>query len=240
MKIEYLISQKEAQLSLTEKKICAYLIQNKHKIANMTLNEISSDTYSSNTTVWRTIKKLGFQTFSEFKFSINWEEPPFKNIQDSELLSIFLHKVTTRLRKQDFSDFYTLLKSSKKIFILYTGYSQKVQAEYLQYCLMKKGKESFILLNERFSDLTNLIMENLTKEDLLICFSGSGENDQLKKWCAVPQMKEIPIVGFTNIADNWLTGIARVSFSPVQLKENTQIFSSLIFLVIDFLISDFQ
>jgi DNA-binding MurR/RpiR family transcriptional regulator len=45
MKIEYLISQKEAQLSLTEKKICAYLIQNKHKIANMTLNEIKFSIY---------------------------------------------------------------------------------------------------------------------------------------------------------------------------------------------------
>ncbi|MFK4567725.1 MurR/RpiR family transcriptional regulator [Enterococcus sp. UD-01] len=240
MKLENLIKQKETYLSLTEKKICTYFIQNKHEIINLTLNDISSNTYSSNSTVWRTIEKLGFKTFSEFKFSIDWDESSLQDTQGSELLSIFLHKVTTRLNKQDFSEFYTLLKTSKKIFILYTGYSQKVQAEYFQYCLMKKGKESFILLNEPFSDLTNLIMENLTKEDLLICFSGSGENDQLKKWCAVPQMKETPIVGFTNIDGNWLTDIARVSFSPVQLKESTKVFSSLIFLVIDFLMSDFQ
>lgn len=240
MKIEQLIKQKENILSNTEKEICKFFINNKQTILQLTLNQISAETFSSNTTVWRTIEKLGFKSFSEFKFSIDWDDFTLNKTNTVEHLSILLHKLTIQLQEEDFEELHTLLKRSRKIFLLYTGYSQKAQAEYFQYTLMKKGKESFMLLNEPYSDLTNLIIESITRNDLVICFSGSGENPELKKWCAVPIMKNVPIVGFTHIGNNWLSDIATFSFSPISSKGNAPICSSLIFVVIEFLMNKFE
>ena len=62
--------EKYHRLSDSEKKVIAFLNENEKRIPDMSITDIAQETFTSTSTVSRTIKKAGFTGIAQFKFKI--------------------------------------------------------------------------------------------------------------------------------------------------------------------------
>lgn len=60
-------------LSETEKKICDYIIENQKHIIRLSISEVADNTNTSESTVLRTCRKLGYRGFQDFKITLAQE-----------------------------------------------------------------------------------------------------------------------------------------------------------------------
>ena len=63
------IQYKIPELNRVERTVLNYCLRAPEKVSEMTADELASQTYTSQATISRMAKKLGFTGFQEFKFS---------------------------------------------------------------------------------------------------------------------------------------------------------------------------
>ena len=63
-------SERLDRLSNTERNVFNFVIKNMHQVKNMSIRELAAECYVSTPTLFRFVKKLGFEGYSEFVAAI--------------------------------------------------------------------------------------------------------------------------------------------------------------------------
>lgn len=80
------------RLSDSEKQVINFLNENEHRIPQMSITDIAEETFTSTSTVSRTIKKAGFSGIAQFKFKIMEQLEGKANMPSSTYLNTVLDK----------------------------------------------------------------------------------------------------------------------------------------------------
>lgn len=239
-----LIKRKYQDLGETDHEIYKYIIENKQLINNISITDLAKKTFTSKSSVLRFVQKLGFSGFTEFKYMIDWEERP-RESQIFEVSEIhnYITKTTEMLENMSLVNLFHKINKSKNIYLISTGFSQQYQSQTLQRDFLKMGVNMNILPAGINSELSTTIIEKLTKEDLLIVFSSSGENLVVKEMLSIPLLKKVSIFSITSFGKSWLQNQSEynICLQIENEKDFLQSFNStFIHLVIDYLVLKYE
>jgi len=182
-----LIKHRMNDLTKSESKIAQFVLENPSMVIKLTVNELANMCSISDATVIRFIRKLGFETFQEFKFSIAKED--LKNVEEEKELEIFqddspediLRKITLSSLKtientskitnlDDYLKLAHAIRSANKICIFGVGASGAI-ATFLQYKLTRSGYPAVAITDPH---MQAILSANMNSKDLAIGISQSG------------------------------------------------------------------
>ena len=173
------------ELTNTEKNIKDYLIEHQNEITDLTITKLAANTYSSNASIIRLVRKLGYKGYKEFivayikeiesnkhiRSNVNYDFP-FVDGRPNEVLKglVDLYQESTELifKSVDLAKIekaVDLILKANKIFIYSIG-DTKVTAEAFMNRLIKLNIYP-ILVNEE----AHYITPNIGKEDCVLFVS---------------------------------------------------------------------
>ncbi|KAB7668399.1 MurR/RpiR family transcriptional regulator [Bacillus sp. B1-b2] len=207
MKLEGLINEKYASLSEGELAIAKYILENKEIIHKLSINQLANNSLTSKSSVLRFAQKLGFSGFTELKNFMKWgnffSDEQVENSNLDERIITSVTNTIEHLKNANMEELFRAIKESEHIYIIGTGWAQQNQASELQRMFLGMGKEMQVLPFGHTS-LYQVMIERMCEKDLLIIFSGSGNNPLLKEALTTPILKNVKILGITASENNWL------------------------------------
>lgn len=176
-----LTSERVPKLSATEKNIFNFCIKNMHRIKSMSIRELAAECYVSTTTLFRFVKKLGFEGYSDFLESVRETEMASRqlsipsivhdeNYRDSYLKNLIeAVKVITDEKVEAFD---RIMSRYPKIYLLGEGLSEEA-VRYLARMLVSMGYEAEC---PREDYEINSVLRRVKREDVLLVLSYTGNN----------------------------------------------------------------
>lgn len=230
MRLEELINNKYSKLNENDLHILGYILNNKEKCSTLSINELAKLCNVSRTTVLRTVQKLGFEGYSEFKVYLKWQVEKNKKVNNSSLNEFYLdlYKTIKMLKDTDFNRISKLIDNAERIFVYGTGAAQKIVAQELKRTFLAVQKYFYVI--EGSTEL-NIIAQSITQKDLLIIISLSGNTENILNCINELSIKKIPIISITRLGNNRLSTIANynlytcISTLSITGNRNVETFS---------------
>lgn len=202
-KVINLLQTREIRSSLTtsEENIVDFIEKNFNNIPNYSVLKLCEESYSSQATLNRVCKKLGFQGFSELKFAIK---------EDLDLMikskNNYIHNAIFYIDNINFNEINNIipiLKNNRKILLYGLGASQ-ITAAYFQRQLLYLGFQAIMISEEK-------MMESFD-DFIIFIISSSGETLRIKH--VAKNMKELgrEVIAITK-KESSLDKIASLSFT---------------------------
>lgn len=225
------------QLTSIEKKIAEYILEDPERIKNLTTYEIAKNCDTSQASIVRFSKKLGFSGFPDFKLSLsqdigNRKAESHVNIMHEELKStdsfeIIGKKVATENTRAvnntyEITDFNELEKavqainSARKIMLAGVGFSGIVARD-LYFKLMELGKVASF---ENDSHMQLSYLSTMNENDILFVISHSGKTLELFNLTKVAKNKGIKIITLTSVVNNPIRELGDIRLSTVEMKSD--------------------
>ena len=225
------------QLTSIEKKIAEYILEDPERIKNLTTYEIAKNCDTSQASIVRFSKKLGFSGFPDFKLSLsqdigNRKAESHVNIMHEELKStdsfeIIGKKVATENTRAvnntyEITDFNELEKAvqainnARKIMLAGVGFSGIVARD-LYFKLMELGKVASF---ENDSHMQLSYLSTMNENDILFVISHSGKTLELFNLTKVAKNKGIKIITLTSVANNPIRELGDIRLSTVEMKSD--------------------
>lgn len=213
MNLEMIIQQHKQELSLLDKEILEYILAHQDKVGNMSIVELGNEVHTSKSTIMRLTQKIGFSGFSEFKYfirqnllasvSVSIQKVDFMELQKSDI-----KRTIDYLETLDLNDFLKKLDEAETIYCYGTGYSQQKAVEEFGKSMLYFEKKMILLPNKTEFDMA---MPMISKQDILICASLSGETEEIKQNLDILSMRHIPILSISGFGDNYFSRVADFS-----------------------------
>ncbi len=207
--------QRSADLNSTEKTIIQYVLDHPQEIINLSLKELSSKLFVSESAIFRLCKKLGLSGFTELKFELK----PLVNVPDKDQIV----NLTAEMKRLDqdvlkyyqtlnLDSFFKDLLQTRRVYLYSTGWLEKILVDYLSYQLFLMNK-SYFLLPSAISEL-KMAVSRAQKGDMLIFVSWSGNNEaSLKELERINLMtNNLKTVSLTNYNDGKMSSKTDYSF----------------------------
>lgn len=194
MTIQGAISKVEMSLTENEKKISDYIVQNGKRITELNSTELSKEIGTSQSSIIKFVKKIGYNTFVDFKMQaredfINQEQMDSLKSQNVSLAdplediigAIYgesidsLSQTYLNLDMNAINECIDKLESSKRIYVCGKGASL-LPAQDLASKLMKFGMTVICIADLETMELT---AKSAKDTDLYLFFSFSGESEEL-------------------------------------------------------------
>lgn len=244
MKFEHILEKHHAKLNELDQQIASFILNHKAEIPKLSIVELAEKSYTSKSSIFRFVQRLGFSGYSEFKYLIEWDNHELSTAQviSIEAVGQQLIHILNKVKQTDLLKLYNRLSSSKRIYLLSTGLTQQLQAQVLQRNFLKIGISMSLIPLDIGTHLTSAVVEKLEPEDLLIVFSYSGENLALKEALTIPLLKKIPVISITNTQQNWLIqqSYFHISTYIEDFRETNHFTSSFVHNIIDFITYEFE
>ena len=202
------------ELSRIEKSILKYCLRNIEEVSAMTAEELAKETFTSQATISRMAKKLGFKGFQEFKFAIKNYDKQEKSyvtanhsIDFEERIKSVVKQLSNslyHLKESQIDEIAFLINQSQAIEFFGVGGSMPV-------CLAAARKLSFLgkRSNARIDwDELTVMANNLTSDDLAIVVSHSGETVGILSYASKLVKKKVPIVAIVGAPNSTLESMA--------------------------------
>ena len=203
-----------------EEDIAKYIIKNFRNIRELDTNMIAAKTYTSNASVTRMCKKIGFNGFQDFKMkmieevvSLENQEINFENsdidkkdsttiiIEKLNKLSISSLQETKLLQEVSMIDSVVDLITEKEVIDFYGIGASHIVCLDAQYKFMRAGK---IVNTFEGSDLQHIQAVNSNTEHLAILISYSGLTKEILDIAEILQEKDIETVSITGYGNSKL------------------------------------
>lgn len=203
-----------------EEDIAKYIIKNFRNIRKLDTNIIAAKTYTSNASVTRMCKKIGFNGFQDFKMkmieevvSLENQEINFDNsdidkkdsaaiiIEKLNKLSISSLQETKLLQEVSMIDSVVDLITEKEVIDFYGIGASHIVCLDAQYKFMRAGK---IVNTFEGLDLQHVQAVNSNTEHLAILISYSGLTKEILDIAEILQKKDIETVSVTGYGNNKL------------------------------------
>lgn len=225
------------QLTSIEKKIAEYILEDPERIKNLNTYEIAKNCDTSQASIVRFSKKLGFSGFPDFKLSLsqdigNRKAESHVNIMHEELKStdsfeIIGKKVATENIRAvnntyEITDFNELEKAvqainnARKIMLVGAGFSGIVARDFY-FKLMELGKVASF---ENDSHMQLSYLSTMNENDILFVISHSGKTLELFNLAKVAKNKGIKIITLTSVASNPIRELGDIKLSTVEMKSD--------------------
>lgn len=219
MKLEELINESYEQLNDSDLFIWKYINNNRESCSNMTIEEMASKCSVSRTTILRFAKKIGFQGYSELKYSIRnslreGERFAVRQINIDKMVDQYTN-ILEELKNKDFTVYNEMIENARNIYVVGTGTVQKIIARDMQRLFLDIG--IFIHVIEGVAEI-NKTTEFLSSEDLIFIISLSGEREDFLKIARKLRVKNVPMISITSLAVN---SLAKYSTANLYLSINS-------------------
>lgn len=212
------IQYKIPELNRVERTVLNYCLRAPEKVSEMTADELASQTYTSQATISRMAKKLGFTGFQEFKFSLkNYQTLEKKSSTQASLgLSPLIKQMIDQLaaslsmiEEADFQRAVEMLQQAQRIEFFALGQSAPVALSASRK-LRFLGKT--VGASTDWDELTT-IANQLSKKDMAIFISHSGETIGMLNYANRLKQRGVPILACIGQSTSTLEKLATFSFS---------------------------
>lgn len=172
------------ELSTTEQNIVHYVLKNMDAVKQMTIRELADKCYVSATTLFRLVKKLGFNGYVDFLQALNQTNENKTAMQIPSIIYAdhyrdnYLNNVVEAVKvitDDKMRRFYNIMEKQPRIYLLAQGPCEDV-AKYFYRILSVLDFDVFLPLNDY--EIQNML-NRVRSEDLLMVFSYSGKNQHL-------------------------------------------------------------
>ena len=202
MRLEALINKNYDLLTANDREIANVIFRDKQAVRKMNSAQLSEHLHVSRTTFVRFMKKLGIQSFAEFKVLMEEEE----NRQESQVFHLRdivdqYHSMIEELQRHDYDKICRMIFCAENIYLYGSGNEQKAIAE--------EFKRIFLIFGKCCIDLFDLGEVEFAKKrfhskDIFLAISLSGENPDAVRVMRCVQGSEIQTVSLTRWANNSL------------------------------------
>lgn len=221
MRLEEIINERRGQLGETDLLIWKYIVQHRREALHISIHELARACAVSSTTIVRFAQKLGFDGFGELKARLKLEEQaelPLKSSgQVLQELEGFYDQTCHKLLQRNFDSASRLLHEADRVFAFASGYVQENVVQEL--------KRLFFYDNVLIYEVAGLeefhaLEQTLTKDDVFIFVSLSGETPRVTEFARALQLLDVPFISITKLHDNTLAGLSTVNLyvSPASFQ----------------------
>ncbi|WP_137662762.1 MurR/RpiR family transcriptional regulator [Enterococcus hulanensis] len=212
------------KFSESENHIAGYLLEHLDTLSNLTLNKLAAETFTSQATVNRFCKKMGFRGFSDFRLKLSQEAAlsqrvavlPTENLIDAaDSLNIISGKISSYFisaieETRSSLDLIQLERITERIMsskrIDYFCFDDNFYiAENITSSFMSAGIHTLSFSQSNLQFLQSIIIE---PNDVAFIFSKSGTNKKLIEIMKLLKAKNIYTVLFTPVLDSPLAMLA--------------------------------
>ncbi|MDR2834095.1 MAG: MurR/RpiR family transcriptional regulator [Streptococcaceae bacterium] len=201
-----LYSKYSTSMSKSEKEIFKLLLENIEVIPNSTINELATSIYISSSSLYRLVRKLGFQGYSDFKYHVTNSLKTEKIISDvtEEFLEGTINEIkyTHKINQQNLPNAAKLLLEKKERYVYGTGWKQKQLVDNFASDMMLYGIH---FTNIRNSDDLKVAASNMGEDSVLILASLKGEGLDYQEALDILELRNISIVSITSNTANRLS-----------------------------------
>lgn len=194
-------------LTPTDFEIFKYIISNKEKVCELSIQDLANETFVSSASIVRFAKKIGLEGFSELKYQLrlDLEQSTPSNCNSISLLRNDVEETLDLMLAQNLDPIVKKIKSANKIFCFGTDWGEKLSVQFLSRNFMSNN----IFMNI-IPSITEMywVLDQLSSDDLLIIVSFSGEDENLKKIITQLKSRNIPILSITPFSNNFLASEA--------------------------------
>lgn len=206
------------KLSSNEQVIFTYVVKNMQIVKNMSIRDLANKCFVSTTTIFRFVKKLGYEGYSEFINAIVETEAESRRIQipsivknddyrDSYLKNII--EAVKVITDEKFNKFDMIMSRNPDIYIIAEGLSREV-GQYFLRLLTTIGfnvsfpKESFEKSNA---------LKKVKRDDVVLVLSFTGDNKSV-----VEEIEKIftiatpTLISFTRADNNAIQNMSDLNF----------------------------
>lgn len=196
----------------SDRKIVEYILLHTEKVTHMNIRELSRETFSSASTIYRMCRSLGFQGYKDFKQSLIYDValrsaayPPEngKSLQANNLETI-MEAVTRRniLSLQDTQSLLDLRSLQRCVSLLTNARTLLLFGAGESFCVAKDAYLRFLQIHKPCilsEDLHTQLLsaKNACPEDLGIVISHSGQTPGILACMTEMRKNETPIIAVT-------------------------------------------
>ncbi|MBO0422402.1 MurR/RpiR family transcriptional regulator [Enterococcus plantarum] len=232
MDLETLMQKHQKQLSEMDWTILGYILENEQDLIHLSIIELGEKVHSSKSSILRLTKKLGFSGYSEFKYFMRQSKQHTIATTGTDLIALQTKDIENTVKLAQQTDFTLLSKAIQKANTVYcyaTGYSQRKVIEEFSKMLMICDKRSIIIPVKTELDIS---MSMITKEDIVLFVSLSGETDDVKQNILSLNARKIPVVAITTFSHNFFAEHAQYAYfyysTPFTVSGKEHIAQSLV------------
>ncbi|MGL4913812.1 MAG: MurR/RpiR family transcriptional regulator [Romboutsia sp.] len=189
------------KLDTLEIDILKYLYKNIDIIKTIGVRKVSKENFTSTATVYKLVKKLGFDGYADMIYSIYYDR---KNSQIENNMYDIIENQIIQVRE----DFLNILEEyrERRIIVTGMGFSQIV-ADYIHESLFLKGFRVTSKMHVQFLE------KNYKSKVLLIVISHSGDTPRLVELAQKAKNNDISIISITGSKNNKINKLANIQVS---------------------------
>lgn len=209
--------EKYQTLSESERYVLKYIVKHINEIPSMSIVKLSEEANVSTATIVRLMKKIGYDGFTSFKYSI---KDLTKSVNSENSIDTIEKKINTAIKKNEFEVLNTIkmlslgniedaiqkIHHAEKIYVFARGFSEMIANE-ITIKLQLLGKNC-----EMHNDpnIIRVISKKLKDTEIAIFVSLSGETKELVDACLNLKMKSISTITLTAGIDSSLANLSEI------------------------------
>ena len=213
-------AQQIKDLNDTELQVFEYIMNNSLIIPFLTIRELANEAQVSTTTILRFVKKMGYDSYNDFKYAYKMsmqDEKHFERDYDFSEVIDCLKKFDSDFYHDKFNEAMALIGNSENIIFLGVGNSGAV-CHYGARRFTSSGKFA-IAINDPY-----LKMSAISENSLLIVLSVSGETPEIIDMVTSSKQGSCKIVAITTSQSSTLAKLADLTIPYYIKKIGTEIF----------------
>ncbi|MBQ3972511.1 MAG: MurR/RpiR family transcriptional regulator [Selenomonadaceae bacterium] len=219
MQLEELINRHRKDLGDTDMAIWKYIFQHRKEVRHISIHKLAQECAVSSTTVVRFAQKLGFDGFGELKARLKMEAPAEIHSHEDVLKDLreFYAQTSAKIFQRNFDAASRLVHEANRVFAFASGY---VQSNVVQELKRLFFYDNVLIYEVAGKEEFYSIAQDLTKDDLFIFVSLSGETPLVVEFARQLQLQEIPFLSITKLHDNTLASLstANLYVSPAGFQ----------------------
>lgn len=220
----------KVKFTKSEKLLIQYINKNIEEFSYKSISEIAKESGVGESTITRFSKKLGFSSFQDFKVTLASETNDMhtNNIIDESIdnkehsketckkilhNNIYVLESTSQvINYDDIHRCTDMIRNASRVFFIGVGYSGII-AQDINYKCMRIGINS-----NYFSDTHTIFMISsiLTKDDVLVCISHSGETEDIIKAINIAKANDAKVISVTKNCNSQISKLSDISLSYVS------------------------
>lgn len=204
MTLDKLVEENYHQLNENDLYIWQYIMHHKRECQKMTIKDLAHNCNVSHTSILRFTKKLGLEGFSELKVHLKWDLAQKSNFEP-KIIDTSAHELEETIRmmvSHDYTNILQMIDQADRVFIYGTGVVQNHMAGELRRIFLYAKKVLHFIGNGTEIDT---ILNNVTKKDLFIIISLSGDNETAVTLSRALRGLHVPRIGIAKAGNNLLS-----------------------------------
>lgn len=212
MNLEMLMHMHQKELSQMDWAILGFILEHEKEIMDLNIIQLGQKVHASKSSILRLTKKLGFSGYSEFKYFLRHTKQIKSSNPTIDLVTLQTTDIenTVKLALQnDFTPLNKAIDAANTVYCYATGYSQRKVVEEFSKMLMLCDKRSIVIPVKTELDIS---MSMISKSDLVLFVSFSGETEDVKENILSLNARGIPLATITAFSQNFFAEHAQYAY----------------------------